>query len=228
MLLDGSFIEINYVNRQIALLWDHLSWKVLLTSLINSTHLKRSSELKWILQIISFQFFVDLFFIKLERNMCICFLNINNRKVGQVCLIIRNFTKLNLLKLYSVPQSSGLKARYSWSFQPESIAEFSWCLCGQIDVKNPNKVTLLNGASLFSKNKKKCMEPYCARLLGVVHLESNREMKPKWFQWRLWLMFCIMLLCSLPHKCASRCQALYKWLVNLGVYTIHKNGVHVK
>ena len=99
------------------------------------------------------------YFLLNWNETCICFSNINNRKVGQVCLIIRNFTKLNLLKLYSVPQSSGLKARYSWSFQPESIAEFSWCLCGQIDVENPNKVTLLNGASLFSKNKKNVWSP---------------------------------------------------------------------
>ena len=48
---------------------------------------------------------------------------------------------------------------------------------------------------------------------------SNREMELRWFQWRLWLMFCIILLCSL----ASRHWALYKWLVNFGVCTIHKN-----
>ena len=48
---------------------------------------------------------------------------------------------------------------------------------------------------------------------------SNREMELRWFQWRLWLMFCIILLCSL----ASRHQALYKSLVNFGVCTIQKN-----
>ena len=82
--------------------------------------------------------------------------------MGRVCSIFRNFTKLNLLKLQLVPQSSGLKARCSSSFQPESIAEFSWCLGGQIDVENLNKLIPLNVTSLFGKKKTKKM---CGTLL---------------------------------------------------------------
>ena len=66
VLLDGSFIESMY-----ALFWDHLLWKVLLTSLINSARLKKSSELKWILWITSFQSFIDLIFIELEPSICV-------------------------------------------------------------------------------------------------------------------------------------------------------------
>ena len=44
-------------------------------------------------------------------------------------------------------------------------------------------------------------------------MENNREMKPKWFQWRLWIMLRIILLSSLPRKCASGRRALYVPLV---------------
>ena len=37
----------------------------------NSAHLKRSSELKWILRIILFQSFIYLIFIELELNICV-------------------------------------------------------------------------------------------------------------------------------------------------------------
>ena len=128
-----------------------------------------------------------------------------------------------------------------WSFQPESIAEFSWCLGGQIDVENPNKLTPLIGASLFGQKKKKknmwsAIVPCYLVLFIFVYVSremwSDREIKPKRFQWRLWLMFHIILLCSLVRKCvrAGRRRALYKWLVNFGVCTTHKNcacAVHV-
>ena len=39
--------------------------------MINLACLKRSSELKWILRIISFQSFIDLIFIELEPNICV-------------------------------------------------------------------------------------------------------------------------------------------------------------
>ena len=69
-----------------------------------------------------------------------------------------------------VPQSSGLKARYSWSVQPESIAEFSWCLGGKIVAENPNKLSPRNGASLFSKKKEiNCVECHCVKLFRVVY-----------------------------------------------------------
>ena len=104
-----------------------------------------------------------------------------------------------------VPQSSGLKARYSWSFQPESIPEFSWCLGGQTVVENLNKLTPLNGVSLFGKKTKKNMwsaivSSYLVLFIFVYvsrEMRSNREMEPKWLQWRLWLTFRIILLCSL-------------------------------
>ena len=93
-------------------------------------------------------------------------------------------------------------------------------LCGQIDVENPKKLTPLNGVSLFSKKKKKrCMERYVSdyyfMLFNLAYVSremgSNKEIKLKWFQWRLWLMFRVILLCSLACKCASGRRALYKW-----------------
>ena len=128
-----------------------------------------------------------------------------------------------------VPQSSGLKARYSWSFRPESVAEILWCLGGQIVVENPNKITPLTGVSLFGKKKHTKKNAWSAILSSYLvlfifvyvsrEMGSNREMEPKWLQWRLKLMFHIIKLCSL----ASRHRALHKWLVNFGVCTIHKN-----
>ena len=87
-----------------------------------------------------------------------------------------------------VLQSSGLKARYSWSFQPEGIAEFSWCLRGQIDVENSNKLTPPYGTSLFGKKRQKNMwsaivSSYMVLFVFVYvsrEMESNREMETKW------------------------------------------------
>ena len=59
-------VVLQRVCYRVALLQDHLSWQVLLTSLINSERLKRNSQLKCIWRIISFQSFIDLIFIELE------------------------------------------------------------------------------------------------------------------------------------------------------------------
>ena len=127
-----------------------------------------------------------------------------------------------------VPQSFGPKGRYSWVFQQENIAEFSWCLGEKIFVENPDKLTPLNGASLFGKKKKEknawrtIVSSYLVLLIFVYvsrEMGSNKEMEPKWLQWRSWLTFRIILLCSL----ASGHRALCEWLVNFGVCTIHKN-----
>ena len=70
-----------------------------------------------------------------------------------------------------VPQSSGLKARYSWSFQPESIPEFSWCLGGQTVVENPNK------------QRKMCGVPLCQAIWSCSFLcmyQGKWEVTEKW------------------------------------------------
>ena len=84
-----------------------------------------------------------------------------------------------------VPQSSGLNARYSWSFQAESIPEFSWCLGRQIVVENLNKLTPLNGVSLFGKKtqRKMCGVPLCQAIWSCSFLcmyQGKWEVTEKW------------------------------------------------
>ena len=60
----------------------------------NSALFKRSSELKWILSIISFQSFIDLIFIELEANICLSVFVVL-RKYCCDALLLRLFCCLN-------------------------------------------------------------------------------------------------------------------------------------
>ena len=75
----------------------------------------------------------------------------------------------------------------------------SWCLGvgGQIDGKNPNKLTPPPPPPQMGREFGVWCWSYLVLFIFAYVLRemgSNREMEPKWFQWRLWLTFFIELL----------------------------------
>ena len=79
---------------------------------------------------------------------------------------------------------------YCWIFMMSWWVNWFWKFC-QKNPKNVWSAIVPGYLGLF-------IFVYVLREIG-----SNREMKPKWFQWRLWLMFCIILLCLLAREQTS-------------------------